>query len=96
MEKRQQKILKAVISEYNKTAQPVSSQVLCEKYFFSLSPATIRWGMLELTEQAYLRQPHISAGRIPTDKGYRLFVEELMEERSLSEKEKIKIKIPLA
>lgn len=91
MEKRQQKILQAIIEEYNKTAQPVSSQTLCRKYFFKLSPATIRWEMMALTEQDYLDQPHISAGRVPTDKSYHFFVTELMEEKDLSDSEKKKM-----
>lgn len=91
MEKRKQNILKAVIKEYQGTAQPVSSQILFERYHFHIRPATIRLGMAELTEEGYFCQPHISAGRIPTDKAYQFFVEELIEERPLNKSEKKKL-----
>jgi heat-inducible transcriptional repressor len=84
MDERQQKILSAVIEEYTGTAIPVGSQVLATKYKFKVSTATIRNDMTALEEAGYLYQPHISAGRIPTDKGYRYFVEEVMKDTELS------------
>ena len=87
MEERQQAILAAVINEYTETVLPVSSNVLAEKYNFDLSPATIRFEMMELEKGDYLYQPHTSAGRVPTDKGFRYFVDLLMEEKRLSLKE---------
>lgn len=84
MNERQQKILSAVIEEYTGTAIPVGSQVLATKYKFKVSTATIRNDMTALEEAGYLYQPHISAGRIPTDKGYRYFVEEVMKDTELS------------
>jgi transcriptional regulator of heat shock response len=84
MKIRHQKILSAVIEEYTNTAIPVGSNILVEKYGFKVSPATIRNDMTELETAGYLHQPHISAGRIPTDKGYRFFVEEIMKEQKLS------------
>lgn len=87
MDKRQQKILRAIIREYNETVQPVGSRILYEKYSLNISPATIRWEMVELTDDNYLEQPHISAGRIPSDKAYRFFVEELTDTNNLTEKE---------
>lgn len=76
---RQQLILEDVINEFVRTAVPVGSQNLVENYRFDLSPATVRAEMQKLTEGGYLEQPHISAGRIPTDKGYRFFVDDLLE-----------------
>lgn len=84
MEKRQEKILAAVVEEYTNSAIPVGSKVLVEKYGFKISPATIRNDMNELEKEGYLHQPHTSAGRIPTDKGYRYFVSEIMPEQKLS------------
>lgn len=87
MNGRQQTILSAVIKEYVETAVPVSSSVLVKKYKYDLSPATIRSEMLGLEKEGYLWQPHTSAGRIPTDKGYRYFVDKLMKSKSLSKKD---------
>ena len=84
MNKRQQEILTAVIEEYTNSAIPVGSKILVEKYDFDMSPATIRSDMNKLEESGFLHQPHISAGRIPTDKGYRYFVEEIMGDTELS------------
>jgi len=71
---RQQNILVAIIEEYVKSADPVGSEELMREYNLPFSPATIRSEMAELEKKNYLYQPHISAGRIPTDKGYRFFV----------------------
>ena len=71
-----------VVSEYTETVLPVSSNVLAEKYDFDLSPATIRFEMMELEKGGYLYQPHTSAGRVPTDKGFRYFVDLLIKEKS--------------
>lgn len=87
MNERQEKILATVIEEYTQTAIPVGSQVLVGKYKFKVSPATIRNDMTALEEEGYLYQPHISAGRIPTDKGYRYFVEEMMKDKELSKQQ---------
>jgi transcriptional regulator of heat shock response len=78
---RQKLILDKLIEEYISSAQPVSSQALEEKYNFGFSPATIRSEMYKLTESGYLLQPHTSAGRIPSDKGYRFFVNNLLQEK---------------
>jgi len=91
MNSRQEKILSTVIEEYTQTAVPVGSQVLVGKYKFKVSPATIRNDMMALEEDGYLHQPHISAGRIPTDKGYRYFVEEVMKDKELSKEEQHKL-----
>ncbi len=76
---RQGKILNTLIEEYIDLAQPVSSQLLEKKYDFGVCPATIRIEMQKLTDKGYLFQPHTSAGRVPTDKGYRFFVDNLLE-----------------
>ncbi len=81
MEKRQEQVLKCLIREYIRNAKPVSSQMLFEKYHLSISPATIRWEMVELTENGYLYQPYASAGRVPTEKAYRFFIEKFCEPR---------------
>ena len=91
MHNRQQKILSAVIEEYTKTAIPVGSQILASKYHFNVSPATLRNDMMSLEKEGFLYQPHISAGRIPTDKGYRFFVEEIMKDKELSKDEQHKL-----
>ena len=81
---RQSRILEFVISEYVESASPVASQFIGQKYPVGASPATIRNEMAELEEQGYLNQPHTSSGRIPTDRGYRFYVESLMHEEELS------------
>lgn len=91
MNNRQEKILAAIIEEYTQTAIAVGSQVLVSKYGFKVSPATIRNDMMTLEEEGYLYQPHISAGRIPSDKGYRYFVEEMMKEKELTKEEQQKM-----
>lgn len=87
MNSRQQKILEAVIKEYVDTAEPVSSEILARKHNLEVSPATIRAEMKKLEEEGYLYQPHTSAGRTPTDKGYRFFIDSLMKSRELTVRE---------
>jgi len=84
MNNRQEKILAAVVEEYTETAIPVGSEIILEKYDFKVSSATIRNDMVKLEKEGLLHQPHVSAGRIPTDKGYRYFVEKIMPEQKLS------------
>jgi heat-inducible transcriptional repressor len=79
MEPRKQDILKAVVREFTVTAVPVGSQALVTRHFVNLSSATVRNELSELADLGYLVQPHTSAGRIPTDRGYRYFVDFLME-----------------
>jgi transcriptional regulator of heat shock response len=74
MKSRQQMILLAIIDNFISTAIPVGSQTIVRQYSFDVSPATIRHEMFELEEQGLLCQPHTSAGRVPTAKGYKLFV----------------------
>lgn len=79
MENRKQAILRAVVHEFTTSAVPVGSQALHSRYFVNLSSATIRSELAELADLGYLTQPHTSAGRIPTDSGYRYFVDFLMD-----------------
>lgn len=81
---RQKLILALVIRDYIENAQPVGSKNLVEKYGLEFSPATVRSEMAALTELGFLRQPHTSAGRVPTEKGYRYFVRQLMGHTDLS------------
>ncbi|EKD47472.1 MAG: Transcriptional regulator of heat shock protein [uncultured bacterium] len=76
LNQRQLSILSAIIEEHVQTAQPVASRTLVSKYAFSVSPATIRNDMAILEEAGFLRQPHTSAGRVPTEAGYRLYLEQ--------------------
>lgn len=77
---RQKAILNAVVREYVANAEPVASVEIVKKYDLPFSPATVRNEFLALDEAGYLTQPHTSAGRIPTDKGYRFFINNLTEE----------------
>lgn len=72
-------LLETIIKEYIKTAQPVSSGVLVQKYRLEISPATVRNEMMELEEEGYIYQPHTSAGRVPTEQAYKLFSHSLEE-----------------
>jgi len=82
---REGRILKSLIREYVATVMPVASKILAQKYNLGVSPATIRQEMARLEEGGYVIQPHTSAGRIPSEKGYRYYVELLMEEEELPE-----------
>ena len=80
---RQKLILALVIRAYTETAQPVGSKRLVKQYNLEVSSATVRNEMVALTELGYLRQPHTSAGRVPTEDGYRYFVRQLMGQTEL-------------
>ncbi len=80
---RQKILLTLLIREYVSSAQPVGSQLLVEKYQLDMSSATVRNELAALTEMGYLNQPHTSAGRIPTENGYRFFVSRLLQENEL-------------
>ena len=80
---RQKTLLLLIIRDYIDTAQPVGSKRLVELYHLELSPATIRNEMSALTEMGYLRQPHTSAGRVPSEEGYRYFVGQMMQNAEL-------------
>lgn len=81
---RARKILYAVITEYIATGEPVGSRRLAKRYGINLSPATIRNVLADLTDAGYLAQPHTSAGRIPTERGFRVFVDALIQMREVT------------
>ncbi len=89
---RKREVLKAVISDYIFTAEPVSSGAIAGKYLKGLSSATVRSVMAELEEMGFLFQPHTSAGRVPTDKAFRVYVDRLMEIKSLPMQEREEIR----
>ncbi|MBQ3968704.1 MAG: heat-inducible transcription repressor HrcA [Lachnospiraceae bacterium] len=87
LDERKAKILKSIIRNYLETGEPVGSRTISKDDELNLSSATIRNEMADLEEMGLIMQPHTSAGRIPTDKGYRLYVDELMEEERRESKE---------
>ena len=91
LSERERNILQALIDYYIATAQPVGSRVLAHKFGLGISPATIRNTMQDLEEMGLVKQPHTSAGRVPTDTGYRVYVDELLEPENLALSEKKKI-----
>ena len=84
---RKRQILKVVVEDHIRTAEPVGSKTIAAEMTGKVSSATIRNELADLTEMGYLEQPHTSAGRVPSPKGYRFYVNELMERQSLSEDE---------
>jgi heat-inducible transcriptional repressor len=85
---RQETILALIIHEYIDSAEPVGSRTLVDHYGLGVSPATVRSEMVSLTEDGLLRQPHTSAGRVPSEEGYRYFVRRLLRETELPPEEK--------
>lgn len=88
---RKKQIMKIVVDSYIATAEPMGSKAIVDQMPGKISSATIRNELADLTEMGYLEQPHTSAGRIPSPKGYRLYVNELMERKALSDEETEKI-----
>ena len=82
LDERKQKILQAIIRNYMETGEPVGSRTISKYSDLNLSSATIRNEMSDLEEMGYIVQPHTSAGRIPSDKGYRLYVDHILEEKN--------------
>lgn len=78
LDQRKKQVLAAVITDFIATAEPVGSRTIARKYGLGVSPATIRNEMSDLVELGYLEQPHTSAGRIPSDRGYRFYVDRIM------------------
>src|SRR5258706_11519208 len=91
-EDRKRRLLQAVIYHFMKTGKPVGSHVIVEKYNFGMSSATVRHMLLDLEKEGYLIQPHTSAGRVPSDKGYRLYVDSLLEVQSMAATEEDRIR----
>jgi heat-inducible transcriptional repressor len=81
-------VLRAIVEDYVETQEPVGSKALVERHHLRVSPATVRNDMAVLEEEGYIRQPHTSAGRVPTDRGYRLFVDKLSRIKPLSPAER--------
>ncbi|HAA37638.1 MAG TPA: HrcA family transcriptional regulator, partial [Firmicutes bacterium] len=84
LNERKQKILHAIVTDYIQTAEPVGSRTISRHYQINLSAATIRNEMADLEELGYVTQPHTSAGRIPTQQGYRFYVDALMDQAALT------------
>ena len=88
LDDRKLEVLRAIVEDYVATQEPVGSKALVERHQLGVSPATVRNDMAVLEEEGYIRQPHTSAGRVPTDKGYRLFVDRLSRVKPLSPAER--------
>jgi heat-inducible transcriptional repressor len=88
VEDRKLNVLRAIVEDYVSTQEPVGSKALVDRHQLGVSPATVRNDMASLEEEGFITQPHTSAGRIPTDKGYRLFVDRLGGVKPLSAAEK--------
>jgi heat-inducible transcriptional repressor len=88
LDERKLDVLRAIVEDYVATEEPVGSKALVERHNLNVSPATVRNDMAVLEEEGYIRQPHTSAGRVPTDRGYRLFVDRLSRVKPLSPAER--------
>src|SRR3954468_24763257 len=88
VEDRKLAVLRAIVEDYVQTQEPVGSKALVDRHRLGVSPATVRSDMAALEEEGFIMQPHTSAGRIPTDKGYRLFVDRLTSVKPLSPAER--------
>jgi heat-inducible transcriptional repressor len=88
LDDRKLEVLRAIVEDYVETQEPVGSKALVERHHLGVSPATVRNDMAVLEEEGYIRQPHTSAGRVPTDAGYRLFVDRLSRVKPLSPAER--------
>ncbi|WP_049576082.1 heat-inducible transcriptional repressor HrcA [Streptomyces sp. SBT349] len=88
LSERRLEVLRAIVQDYVGTEEPVGSKALTERHNLQVSPATVRNDMAALEEEGYIAQPHTSAGRVPTDKGYRLFVDKLADVKPLSTPER--------
>jgi heat-inducible transcriptional repressor len=88
LDDRKLQVLRAIVEDYVSTQEPVGSKALVERHHLGVSPATVRNDMAALEEEGFIAQPHTSAGRIPTDKGYRLFVDRLTDVKPLTGAEK--------
>ncbi|HEX3032223.1 MAG TPA: heat-inducible transcriptional repressor HrcA [Bacillota bacterium] len=84
MDERKKKILLAIVQDYIATAEPIGSRTIARKYELGVGSATVRNEMADLEEQGYIEQPHTSAGRVPSEQGYRYYVDYLMEKQQLN------------
>src|ERR1700729_4344513 len=88
LDERKLAVLRAIVEDYVSTTEPVGSKSLVDRHGLDVSPATIRNDMAVLEDQGFIAQPHTSAGRIPTEKGYRLFVDRLSSVKPMSAAER--------
>jgi heat-inducible transcriptional repressor len=88
LDERKLEVLRAIVEDFVATNEPVGSKTLAERHHLGVSPATVRNDMSALEDEGYIAQPHTSAGRVPTDKGYRLFVDRLSTVKPLSSAER--------
>src|SRR5918998_1852089 len=92
LSERQARVLKAIVEDHIRHAGPVASEALVREHALGVSSATVRNEMSELESMGYIYQPHTSAGRIPSEKGYRYFVQRLMEEERIPRAEQLTIR----
>lgn len=93
LDERKQRILRVIVHDYVATAEPVGSHVLVKRYALGVKSATLRSEMAEMSELGYLRQPHTSAGRVPSDRGYRFYVGKLMVPAPIAPEETVRIRV---
>ncbi|MCL2375927.1 MAG: heat-inducible transcriptional repressor HrcA [Defluviitaleaceae bacterium] len=96
LNRRKIKILEAIINDYIASAEPIGSRTIAKKYDLGVSSATIRNEMSDLEEMGYIVAPHASSGRVPSDKGYRLYVDEVMPQKQLSRQQREYLKQSIA
>src|SRR5436305_13385315 len=87
-DERRFEVLRAIVADFVSTQEPIGSKSLVDRHTLGVSPATVRNDMAVLEDEGYITQPHTSAGRVPTDKGYRLFVDRLSSVKPLSSAER--------
>lgn len=92
LSERRKELLRIIIDDYIESAEPVGSETIVEKYNLGVSPATVRNEMVVLTQEGFLKQPHTSAGRIPTATGLKFYINDLMKESSLPVRDEVLIK----
>src|SRR5437868_11325741 len=89
LDSRAREVLREIIMQHVATGEAISSRSLAKCGRFQLSPASLRNVMADLEDLGYLQHPHTSAGRVPTDRGYRFFIDNLMRSRTLSQRERV-------
>jgi transcriptional regulator of heat shock response len=87
IDERKQKVLQIIVEDYVDSAEPIGSKAVTEKHCLEASPATIRFDMADLEKKGFIKKPHTSAGRIPSDKGYRFFIDQIMKIEGLAKKD---------
>ncbi len=87
-DERRFEVLRAIVTDYVATQEPIGSKALVERHHLGVSSATVRNDMAVLEAEGYITQPHTSSGRVPTDKGYRLFVDRISEVKPISQVER--------